>query len=207
MTRIAAGAALIVLAIVTALLAHGVAVAERETDTLQARWERETMPEVPAPVGRLQAAGERMLGVATRNDVLRAYDRYRAGLADVIPGTLYPQTQARWDALATLGRLRDDLHDPRDRAATDVVIGRIQAAAAIASGPTTQRKALQDNAIASFRRAVHEDPANADAKHDLEVLLAQAGAVETRTQRSGRAPATNGRPASSPRSQVEGSGY
>jgi hypothetical protein len=206
-TRITAGAALLALAVVTGSLAHGVGQAGDGVGTLQAAWQRGTVPDAPAPVGRLQASGERLLGIAARNDVLRAYARYRAGLAEVIPGTLYPQTQARWDAIAALSRLRENVDDPPDRASVDLVLGRIQAAAAAAAGPTTQRKTLRDNAITSFRHAVREDPSNADAKHDLEVLLAQAGAVETRTQRSGRAPAANGKPASSPRSQVEGSGY
>ena len=41
--------------------------------------------------------------------MLRTYQAYRAGLADVIEGTAYPQTRARFEAIKELERLRASL--------------------------------------------------------------------------------------------------
>jgi len=201
--RVVAGMLLLVVAVVAVLLARGIDQAGREAGALR------VVPEVPvAPPepGVLQLAGERVLGVRAANDLQRAYRAYRAGLADVIPGTTHPQTQARWNLIAAVTRLRPSLGE-RDRAAADVVLGRVYAAAAAAAGPTTQRVALRDSAIASFRRAVLGDPSNAVAKHDLELLLAEAGAAEARARSGSGRRTSDGKPAIVPRSEVEGSGY
>jgi hypothetical protein len=202
-TRIATGLALLALAVVCALLARGVDQAGREWEALQAFGQG--VPSATADPGTLAVAGERLLGVHARTELLRAWRDYRLGLANVIPGTTYPQTQARWNAIAAVTRLRSSL-EPRDRAAADVLLGRVYAAAAAASGPTTQRVALRDSAIAAMRRAVLGDPSSAEAKHDLETLLAEAGAAGARSQGSARRPA-DGKPAAVPRAGVEGSGY
>ena len=119
--------------------------------------------------GAAQRLGEVLLGIDGRSDVLRAYQDYRAGLADVIPGTVYPQTQARWEALAALRRLRPSLPTAKDRASADVVMGVIFTAGASSSGK--QRGTQMGYAIQAFQRAVREDPANATAKLDLELEL------------------------------------
>ena len=110
-----------------------------------------------------------MLGIRARSDVLRSYEAYRAGLADVIEGTTYPQTRARFEAIRSLERLRASLRAGSDRASADVMLGVILTGAASSAGP--QRETQLRNALAAFVRAVREDPANETAKLDLEVLL------------------------------------
>jgi hypothetical protein len=202
-TRVAAGVLLLGLAVVALLLAHGVDQAGRELQALHAAPVASTPAVEP---GVLQEAGERLLGGHARSELLRAYRSYRAGLADVIPGTTHPQTQARWNAIAAITRLRPSL-DAADRAAADVVLGRVYASAAVGAGPTTQRAAMRDSAIAAFRRAVLGDTSNAAAKHDLELLLAEAGAAEARARSTSGRRTSDGKPAAVPRSEVEGSGY
>jgi hypothetical protein len=197
-----AGVVLLALALGVLLLARGVSDAASSAEA----WRHGTPPAAVAAPGRLQTAGERLLGIEARSDLQRAYTAYRVGLADVIPGTTYPQTQARWNALRTVGRLRASLPEG-DRAAADLLLGRVYAETAAAAGPTTQRQTLRDDAIAALRRAALEDPAGAEPKHDLEVLLAAAGAARARRDRSsGRTP-SNGRPAASPHAESAGSGY
>ena len=194
-TRAIAGLLLIVLAFGAAVLSRDVDRAGREFRGLQAA-QRSPAGEAPETAGRLQEAAESLLGIRAQSEVMRAYIDYRARLASVIQGTVYPQTQARWNAITTLGRLRPSLGSAHDRAAVDVALGLVLASSAAASGPTTQRQALQRNAIAAFRRGVLEDPANVQAKYDLEVLLAGLAAAEA--ERETRAPVSAGRRASRP---------
>ena len=67
----------------------------------------------------------------------------------------------------------------RDRSAVDVVLGVILTDSASTAGP--QREQVQKSALAAFVRAIREDPANAAAKLDLEVLL-QATAPRTKSR-------------------------
>lgn len=167
--RVALGLLLLTLAVGAAFIAQGVGEAATAFRHSQAKWQRGLAgPPAQAP-GTAQRLGEVLLGIDGRSDVLRAYQDYRAGLADVIPGTVYPQTQARWEALAALRRLRPSLSTAEDRASADVVTGVIFTAGSAASG---QQRSMQTRyAIQAFQRAVREDPANATAKLDLELVL------------------------------------
>jgi hypothetical protein len=207
---VALGLVLLVLALAAGFLARGVGQATSAFRHAQADWQRgliETPADSPGPA---QRAGEAVLGISARSDVLRAYQNYRAGLADVIPGTVYPQTRARFEAVKELRRLRPSL-GPHDRASADVVLGVIYAASADDSGE--QRSVQARHAIDLFRRAVVEDPENATAKLDLEVMLrAELNRARTRSSvTSSGSPSRRGRP-QNPRGRTaparpEGTGY
>ncbi len=207
LVRPAAGVVLIVVAVGAALLTRGVAQAERAHRDTQAAWQPGSAPKAPPPASWLQTAGERMLGTRARSELQRAYIAYRAGLADVIPGTTYPQTQARWQAIAAIDRIRGSLGSDRDRASADAMLGRVLAESATAAGPTTQRQTLHDNAIAALRSAVLGDPASAASKHDLEVLLAEAGEAKSHTRGNSAQDRPGDKLAVAPRAQAAGSGY
>ncbi len=177
--RVALGLLLLALAAGSVFLARGTADAAGAFREHQAEWQRGLEPQPTASPGVAQRAGETILGIGARSDVLRAYQNYRAGLADVIEGTAYPQTRARFEAIETLERLRASLRSGSDRARADIALGVILTDAAAGAGP--QRETLQRNALAAFARAVREDPANATAKLDLEVLL-QATAPRAKSQ-------------------------
>ena len=170
--QVAAGVLLLACAAGSAFLARGTTDAAHAFREQQAEWQRGVVP-TPAPSpGRGQRVGEAMLGIGARSDVLRSYQTYRAGLANVIAGTTYPQTRARFEAIKSLERLRGSLASNRDRSATDVVLGVILTGEASSAGP--QRKQVEASALAAFVRAIHQDPGNAEAKLDLEVLLQAA---------------------------------
>ena len=165
-----------VLGVLLLALAAGVLMIERGTADAassfrqrQAVWQNGLEPARSASPGIAQRVGEALLGIRSSSNVLRAYQEYRAGLADVIPGTTYPQTRARFEAVQKLERLRRSLRTSADRASADIVIGVVLAGSASTAGP--QRASQLDSALAAFGRAVREDPANATAKLDLEVLL------------------------------------
>jgi hypothetical protein len=206
--RVGAGLLALALAVAAALLARGVAEAARETNGLQAHWQRGLAAQEQEPPGRLQSAAERLLGVRARNELVRAYLDYRQALASVIEGTLYPQTQARWNAISAIGRLRGSLATAQDRSAADTTLGAVYASSATASGPGRQRQGLLRDAIRAFTRAVVEDPDNAKAKHDLEVLLAAAAQAQAaaRKRNLGRQDQER-RPTPSPHAQPVGTGY
>lgn len=207
---VALGLVLLALALGAAFLARGVDEASSAFGHAQAEWQR-GLVETPADSpGHAQRAGEALLGISARSDVLRAYENYRAGLADVIPGTVYPQTRARFEAVKELSRLRASL-DPSDRASADVVLGVIYAASADDSGE--QRAVETRHAIDFFRRAVIEDPESATAKLDLEVML-RAELDRNRTRSgvtAGGSPNRRGRPQNprgqTPPARAEGTGY
>ena len=165
----AAGMLLLACAVGFVFLASSTSDAARAFRNNQPEWQRGLVPPPASSPGRGQRAGEALLGISVRSDVLRAYQTYRAGLANVIPGTTYPQTRARFEAIKTLERLRESLASRRDRSAVDVVLGVILTDAASTAG--RQREQVQKSALAAFVRAIREDPANAAAKLDLEVLL------------------------------------
>ena len=184
--RFGLGLLLLTLALGSVLLARGTADAASAFRAQQAVWQRGLQPAPPGSPGSARRAGESVLGIRARADVLRAYQAYRAGLADVIEGTAYPQTRARFEAIKELERLRASLRGGSDRAAVDVVLGVILTDAASSAGP--QRQAQLRDALAVFARAVREDPANATAKLDLEVLLgATAPRAKSRASPSGSA--------------------
>ena len=97
---------LLALAAGSAFLARGTSDAATAFREQQAEWQRGLAPAPAASPGGRSAPARGMLGIGARSDVLRAYQNYRAGLADVIPGTTYPQTRARFEAIKTLERLR-----------------------------------------------------------------------------------------------------
>jgi hypothetical protein len=203
-----AGIVLLVAALAAALLARGVADAASGYRETQARWQSGLAPYPPERPGSVQAAAEHLLGVRAQSELMRAYLDYRVRLADVIEGTQYPQTQARWNAISAIDRLRPSLASRRDRAAADVVLGVVYAASATASGPGQQRQTLVRYAVDALTRAVLTDPANADAKHNLEVILAAAAAAEAESRRrnAGREP-QKGKPTPTPHAQPAGTGY
>jgi hypothetical protein len=169
--RVALGIALLVLASLFVVVSRGVGTAEQRFGEAAVEWQRGLAPGGVAEPGVATRMGERLLGISGRADVQRAYGRYRLGLGDVIEGTVYPQTQARFRAVETLRSLRSSLA-AKDRARVDVAIGAILAEGAKNAG--TQRAAQLDRAAESFRRALDTDAGNEDAKVDLEVLLRSA---------------------------------
>jgi hypothetical protein len=169
LVRAALGVLLLVLAVAAVGAARGTSAAAVAFRHGQAEWQRGVKPVAPVSPGVAQRTGETLLGIGVRSDVLRAYERYRAGLADVIPGTTDPQTRARFELTLTLRDLRGSLGSERDRAATDVVLAVVLANGAGAAGP--QRQAQLDSAVATLARAATEDPTSVTAKLDLEVLL------------------------------------
>lgn len=208
--RIALGLLLLALAVGAVLLAHGTTEAASAFRSQQADWQRGLVPAPPASPGLARRAGEAVLGIRARSDVLRSYQAYRAGLADVIEGTRYPQTRARFEAIKALERLRSSLRAGSDRASADVVLGVILTDAASSAGP--QREAQLRRALAVFARAVREDPANAAAKVDLEVLLRATSPKTTSRARPSRSTDRRRQSDESPRnptapSRAEGEGF
>ncbi len=173
------GLVLLTLAVGLVFLARGTADAAKAFREGQAAWQRGIAPTPATAPGPVQRVGETVLGIGARSDVLRAYQNYRAGLANVIEGTTYPQTRARFDAIKALEGVRRSLRNSADRASVDVVLGVILTDAASGAGP--QRETQQRKALAAFTRAAREDPANTTAKLDLEVLL-QAMAPKAKSQ-------------------------
>ena len=179
--RAIVGMLLLALATGFVVLARGTDDAAEAFRDRQAEWQRGLEPAPVASPGFAQRAGETVLGIGARSDVLRSYQIYRAGLANVIPGTTYPQTRARFEAIKRLEVLRGSLRSNVDRASVDVTLGVILTDAASGAGP--QRETMQRNAVATFMRAIREDRLNATAKRDLEVLL-QATERRTKSQAS-----------------------
>jgi hypothetical protein len=192
------------------LLARGTADAAQAFREQQAEWQRGLQPATAASPGPARRAGEAILGIGTSSAVLRSYQSYRAGLANVIQGTAYLQTQARFEAIKTLERLRPSLRSNRDCAAADVVLGAILTDAESSAGP--QRKRVEKSAVDAFVRAVREDPANATAKLDLEVLLQAAAPRTTSRPRPTGSPNRKRRSNENPRNpaapaRAEGTGF
>ena len=206
--RALAGVVLLALAVGAAVLSNGVADAAHAFRETQARWQRGVAADPPEGAGAAQALGEHLLGVRARSELMRAYLDYRFGVASVIEGTLYPQTQARWNAISTIRRLRPSLTRAEDRAAADVTLGAVYAASATASTPGAQRQTLVRYAVDSLSRAVLEDPANVEAKYDLELLLAGAAQAraEARRRNAGRQD-QKGKSTPTPHSEPAGTGY
>jgi hypothetical protein len=206
--RAAAGVLLLLAALAAALISRGVAEAERAFRGEQASWQRGVVARPLAPAGTTQRLGAKLLGVEARTDLLRAYSAYRSALRNVIPGTVYPQTQARFDAIRTIEGLRSSLARGHDRAQADVVLGLTYEASASAAG--SRRLGLLGNATRAFAAAVREDGSNAEAKYGLERLLAmERRARADRRSRTGSGSGRkdrSGRPAT-PRAEQPGNGY
>lgn len=185
--RSVVGMVLLLLAVLSLVAARGVRSAERLYVDRQAAWQRAVAPDAVGPPTRDQRLGEWLLGVGARAEAQRVYERYRAGLADVIEGTAYPQTRARFTAVDALTALREDLA-PVDRAVVETVIGTILVDGARSAGARKQEELRK--AEDSFRRALEADPGNVTAKLDLEVLLQRAS---SRASRRSRAAAASGR--------------
>jgi hypothetical protein len=167
--RIGLGVLLLALAVGTVALARGTADAANAFRQGQSEWQRGLAPTTSVHPGPLQRTGETLLGIGLRAKVLRAYQDYRAGLADVIPGTTYPQTRARFELVKRLEELRPSFGSRADRASVDVLLGAVLTADAATAGQ--QREAQIAKALAAFGQAAAENPANDTAKLDLEVLL------------------------------------
>jgi hypothetical protein len=206
--RALAGVVLLVLALGVALLALGIGDAARQLRETQAYRQRGLAPHTAERAGRVQVVAEQLLGIRAQSELMRAYDDYRFGLSTVIEGTRYPQTQARWNAISTIDRLRPSLTRAPDRAAADLILGVVYAGSATASGPGGSRQTLVRHAVDSFTRAVLEDPGSAAAKQNLELLIAAAADAEARarTRNTGRNDPT-GRPTPTPQAQPPGTGY
>jgi hypothetical protein len=210
--RVTTGVLLLALAVTLAFVSHGVAEAQTAFRQLQEDWQRGLAEEPATSPGSAQRVGESLLGIRTRSELLREYQAYRAGMADVVPGTEYPQTRARFKAITRLRDLRSLLSSNEDRASADVVLGVLLASGI--STPGEQRAVQTRDAIDSFTRAVLEDPTNATAKLDLEVELrseldrTKAGALA----RASGSPSRRRQRQQDPRgpttpTRVEGTGY
>jgi hypothetical protein len=180
--RAVVGVLLLALAVGAAFVAHGIGEAADAYRATQAVWQRGLAPAPASAPSTGQRLGENVLGIDGRSDVLSAYQDYRAGLADVIPGTRYPQTKARYEAVTRLQHLRSSLPSAKDRATADVALGVVFTASAAESGE--QRTVQTRYALDAFRRALHEDPDNATAKLDLEVVLRAEAQREERSRAS-----------------------
>jgi len=208
---VTAGLILLALAIAAGFAARGVGEAAGAFRRTQAEWQRGLAPTPAAAPDPAQRLGEILLGIDGRSDVLRAYQDYRAGVADVIPGTRYPQTRARYEAVTRLRRLRSTLTSAEDRASTDVALGVIFTAGAAEAG--AQRGVQTRYALDAFRRAVREDPGNATAKLDLEVLLrSELGRERARARASAGGARNRRQQPQDPRgptapARAEGTGY
>lgn len=209
LVRALAGIVLLALACGAALLSRGVAAAEQSFRAHQADWQRGLVAQPAQPPEALQQVAESLLGIRTRNAVLAAYLDYRHGLESIVEGAVFPQTQARWNAIATLSRLRGSLASAHDRAGVDVTLGVVYAASAEAAGPTALRQRLQTNAVNAFRRGVLEHPAATEAKLGLETLLTSAKvAADARARaRNDRLSDQQGKPTTTPQSGRAGTGY
>ena len=182
------GVALLGVALLCAVAFRGVALAERSYTEQSAAWQRGAAPRSVSEPGLDLQLGETLLGLHARAEAQRAYERYRQGLADVIPGTRYPQTQARFDLVARLTELRSSLGE-RDQAALDVVLGAVLTDSAKTAGE--QRRTQLQRALDSFRRALSADPDNDSAKLGLEVLLQRD--VQQKQKASAKPSSTAGR--------------
>lgn len=211
------GVLVLVLAIAGALLSRGVADAVRHFRNEQAYWQAGLVAQPVPKTGPIERTAGALLGTSARSQILASYLTYRFTLSLATSSTLFLQTQARSNATLTISKLRSSLADPRDRARADVTLGVLYAFSAFSSG-TSQRSGLLQNAEASFRGALREDPTNADAKYDLELLLSaslqatasgqsqrssgnQAQGTKSKKGRRGR------RHGMTPQTQLEGSGY
>ena len=208
--RVVVGVVALLLALGTAVLARGTADAADGFRGRQAVWQRGMDPTPASPPGVATSIGETLLGIHARSDVLRAYQSYRAGLANVIPGTTYPQTQARFDAVARLQHLRPSLRNASDRASADVVLGVILADGASSAGQ--QRGSQLALALAAFARAAREDPTKDAAKLDLEVLLRATARTSKQNPRPTGTPGQRRQGDENPRNptapaQAEGNGF
>ena len=186
--RAVCGVGLLGVALVCALGLRAVGLAERSYAEQSAAWQRGASPRAHSSPGLDLRLGESLLGLRARAEAQRAYERYRAGLVDVIPGTQYPQTQARFDLVARLSELRPSL-GRADRAAVDVVLGAVLTDSAKTAGE--QRSAQLQRALEAFRRAVSTDPQNDSAKLGLEVLLQRD--TQQKREASARPSSTAGR--------------
>ena len=207
-TRALIGIVLLVLACGAALLSRGVADAERDFRGQQAQWQRGLVARPPQPDGPAQELAESLMGIRARSEVMAAYLEYRFKLGSVEEGAVFPQTQARWNAISTIGRLRPSLTSARDRASVDVTLGVVYARSAQAAGSGALRQKLLQNAVEAFRRGVLEDPTTTDAKYDLEALLTAAArpGAQPRSRSDGRSD-QQGKPTTTPQTQREGTGY
>ncbi len=159
LVRALAGIVLLALACGAALLSRGVAAAEQKlpcapgpTGSAGSSRSRPSAPEATAGGGREPARDSHAQRGPRR--VPRLPPRARID----VEGAVFPQTQARWNAIATMSRLRGSLASARDRAGVDVTLGVVYAASAEAAGPTALRQRLQTNAVNAFRRGVLEHP-------------------------------------------------
>jgi hypothetical protein len=207
--RLLVGVLALMLAVVTATLARGTADAASGFRARQAVWQRSVVPAKADPPGPAASAGEEILGIRARSQALRAYQDYRAGLADVIPGTTYPQARARFEIVQRLSRLRASL-GPADRASVDVVLGVVLADGSAGAGE--QRQKQLDLALAAFERATRGDPQNATAKLDLEVLLRATAPLSKRDASASATPGKKRQEDANPRNPTapareEGSGF
>jgi hypothetical protein len=205
----ALGIVALALAVVTATLARGTTDAATGFRERQATWQRGVLPVKPEHPGPAVRAGEELLGIRARSEALRAYEEYRAGLADVIPGTSYPQARARFEVVQRLSRLRRSL-GTADRSSVDVVLGVVLAEGS--SGAGEQRQRQLDLALAAFMRAARGNPANATAKLDLEVLLRATAPRSNENASASGTPGKKRRQDANPRNPTapardEGSGF
>jgi hypothetical protein len=199
-----AGGLLLLLALGAALLSRGVADAAAQFRHQQAAWEQGLAPHDPETTGLAGALAADLLGIRARSRVVAAYVDYRRDLW-YAGGTLFRQTEARSQAIDRIGSLRTSLASAADRSRVDVTLCVLSAANAAASG--SQRQHLLGSAVGFCRDAVVEDPANAEAKHDLELLLEQATKAQEAQARSreggARRSKLQDKPAATPHTQRE----
>jgi hypothetical protein len=203
--RLAGAAAVVVSFAVAALLAllaadvirsqRAVEDADRRFDSVagtRGMWAADTL--LPAGMSRA------LLGVGDDLDFRAAVQQFRLARPRE-PVTRFSQLAGRTGAERLLARVARDDTDPQRRAAAANLRGALaleEARLGTASGPPLRR------AAGFFRRAVELDPANQDAKFNLELalrLLARSGTS------SGGGGERAGTPASGAGAATAGSGY
>jgi len=146
-----------------------------------------------------------VLGVDDDVAFRRAVRAFRLGRLDAPFVTDPRRTLHRADAQDRLSVIAAGDGDPERRSAAANLLGVLSLVGAFSE--YAEREALHRNAVASFERAIALDPANADAKHNLELALQQGRGLGLAESLGGRNPSPGGRGARGAGAGVPGTGY
>jgi hypothetical protein len=111
----------------------------------------------------------------------------------------------RNEATAWLTEIVQHDDDPRRQSSAANLLGVLTFADAVAD--YTNRGRLLDGATGRFRQAINLDPANDEAKHNLELTLSRARGLELSEAGGGNAPSPGGKGAKGAGAGDPGSGY
>ena len=111
----------------------------------------------------------------------------------------------RNEATAWLTDIVQKDEDPRRQSSAANLLGVLTFADAVAD--YTNRGRLLEGATTRFRQAINLDPANDEAKHNLELTLSRARGLELSEAGGGNAPSPGGKGAKGAGAGDPGSGY